>query len=97
MHGDVDAAVQQGLIDLLREEALAADVRQRLVQDLVAGRFDDADLQRALLRQLRVLLLRSGQIVPRFNTPEPPSQGRVHEECCADKQERNEVAKRHCP
>lgn len=55
--GDVDAAVQQRLVDLFGEQPLAANVRQRLVQDLVAGGLDDADLQGAVLRQLRVPLL----------------------------------------
>ena len=59
VHRDVDAAVQQCIVDLLREEALAADIRQRLVQDLVAGRLDDADLEGAFQSQLRVLRLRA--------------------------------------
>ena len=52
VHGNVDAAVQQGVINLLGEQALAANVGQRLVQDLVARGLDDDDLQRALLVQL---------------------------------------------
>jgi hypothetical protein len=52
VHGDVNAPLQQRVVDLLCEQALAADVRQRLVQDLVARGLDDADLQRALLAQL---------------------------------------------
>ena len=59
VHGNIDAAVEQRLVNLFREQALAADVGQRLVQDLVAGGLDDADLQRAVLGQLRVSLLRS--------------------------------------
>eukprot|EP00958_Prasinococcus_capsulatus_P015766 scaffold1690_cov366-Prasinococcus_capsulatus_cf.AAC.2 len=54
VHGDVDAAVQEGLVDLLGEEALAANVRQGLAEHLVAGGLDHHDLQRALLRQVRV-------------------------------------------
>ena len=46
MHGDVDAAVQQGLFNLAGEQALAANLFQRLVQNLVAGDFDHHDLKR---------------------------------------------------
>jgi len=53
VHGNVDAAVQQGIVNLLGEQALATNVGQRLVQDLVARGLDDDDLQRALLVQLR--------------------------------------------
>jgi hypothetical protein len=41
MHRQVDAAVQQGLLDLLGEQAFAADLRQRTVLDGVAGGADD--------------------------------------------------------
>ena len=40
--GDVDAAVQQGLLDLLGEQGLAADFQQATVLDAVAGG-DDLD------------------------------------------------------
>jgi hypothetical protein len=46
MDGDVDAAVQQRLFDLAGEQALAADVLQRAVEDLVAGDLDHHDLER---------------------------------------------------
>lgn len=42
VHGDVDAAVQQRLVDLLREQALAANVRQRLPEHL-RGRRSSAE------------------------------------------------------
>ena len=44
VHCNVDAALQQSIIDLLGEQSLAADVCQRLVQDLVTRGLDDADL-----------------------------------------------------
>jgi hypothetical protein len=52
VHRDVDAAVQQGVVDLLCEQPLAADVGQRLVEDLVAGGLDDDNLKGTLLGQL---------------------------------------------
>lgn len=61
VHGDVDAAVQQRVVNLLGEQALAANVGQRLVQDLVAGGLDDDDLQGALLVELGEGLLRKGK------------------------------------
>mmetsp|Transcript_84 Transcript_84/g.278 ORF Transcript_84/g.278 Transcript_84/m.278 type:complete len:419 (+) Transcript_84:28-1284(+) len=57
VHRDVDPTVQQGLVHLLGEEALAANVRERLRQDLVAGGLDDLDLDGAVLRELGVALL----------------------------------------
>ena len=45
MHGEVDLAGQQRLLDLLGEKALAAGLRQRPVLDAVAGRRDDAHLE----------------------------------------------------
>jgi hypothetical protein len=59
VHGDVDAAVQQRVVDLLGEQALAADVGERLVEDLVARGLDDHDLEGALLGQLRKVGLRT--------------------------------------
>ncbi len=53
MHSYVNAALQQRVVNLLCEQALAANVCQGLVQNLVAGRFDNAYLERALLMQLR--------------------------------------------
>jgi secondary thiamine-phosphate synthase enzyme len=48
MHRDVDAAGQQVLLDLAREQALAADLLQRAVQHGVAGGLDDDDLEGGL-------------------------------------------------
>ena len=45
MHGDVDAAVQQRLFDLAREQAFAANFFQRLVQHLIARHLDDHNLK----------------------------------------------------
>ena len=53
VHSYVNAALQQRVVNLLCEQALAANVCQGLVQNLVAGRFDYAYLERALLVQLR--------------------------------------------
>ena len=47
MHGDVGAAVEHGLLDLLDEHALAADHVQRDVLAAVAGRLDEDELGRA--------------------------------------------------
>jgi hypothetical protein len=58
VHGDVDPAVEQGIVDLLGEQALAADIGQGHVEDLVAGGLDDDDLQGALLSQLGEARLR---------------------------------------
>jgi mono/diheme cytochrome c family protein len=38
MHGEVGRAVEQGRLELLDEQALAADLGQRTVEDLVAAR-----------------------------------------------------------
>jgi hypothetical protein len=48
MHRDVDAAIQQRLLDLAGEQALAADFLQRLVEDLVAGDLDHRDREGGL-------------------------------------------------
>ena len=45
MHGEIDRAVEQRLLDLLGEQPLAARFAQRPVLDAVAGRFDDDDLE----------------------------------------------------
>ena len=37
MDGEVDPAVEQGLVDLLGEQALAADIGERAILDAVAG------------------------------------------------------------
>ncbi len=48
MHGNVDGAGQQRLLDLFREQALAADLLQRPVGSdqgaVIAGGLDDHDL-----------------------------------------------------
>lgn len=51
--GDVDAAVEQRVVDLLREKPLATDVGQGLAEDLVSRGLDDADLEGALLGEVR--------------------------------------------
>ena len=60
VHGNVHAAVNEGIVNLLGEKTLAADVSQRAIQHLVAGSFDDHQLQRAFLRELR-----GGSLKPR--------------------------------
>jgi hypothetical protein len=57
VHCNVDAAVQESLIDLLCEQALASNVCQGLAQDLVTCGLDDDDLQGTLLSQLREVCL----------------------------------------
>ena len=46
MDGEIDAADDQRLLDLLGEEALAADLLQLAVLHPVAGGADDGDLRR---------------------------------------------------
>ena len=48
MHRKIDAPGQQGLLDLFREQAFAALLRQRPVLDDVAGRPDDDEFNRLL-------------------------------------------------
>src|SRR5215472_16907706 len=55
MHGEIGSPVQQRFFDFLREQPLAADLRQRHVGYLITGRFDDLDA--ALAAFLRQLLL----------------------------------------
>jgi hypothetical protein len=45
MDGDVDGPVEKGILDFAREQALAADLTQRLVLDLVASDLDDHDFE----------------------------------------------------
>ena len=52
VHGDVYPALQQGVIDLLREQALATNICERLAGDLVACGLDYADLEGALFSEL---------------------------------------------
>jgi hypothetical protein len=44
VHSDVNALVQQGVINLLGEKALPTDVCKRLVEDLVTSCLDDNNL-----------------------------------------------------
>lgn len=53
VHSNVDAPLQQRIVNLFGEQALAANVSKRLIQYFVAGRLDNANLQCALLLQLR--------------------------------------------
>ena len=50
VHGESDVATEQRLVDLLGEEALAADVSQRLVLDAVARGGDDAEIDIAFAK-----------------------------------------------
>ena len=54
MHRRVDGAVQQRLLDLLGEKALAADLRQSPVEDLVAGGLDNDDFDGLVVGQIAV-------------------------------------------
>ena len=59
MHGDIDIAGQQRLLDLLGEKALAACVGERPVLDAVAGGLDGANLEdmpAGAVRRLQPLL-----------------------------------------
>ncbi len=53
MHRDIDAAVEQRLLDLLGEQALAAGFRERPVLDTVAAGRDRHDLESALRQTVR--------------------------------------------
>ena len=53
VHGDVDAPVEQRLLDLLGEEALAAGFRKRPVLDAVATGRDDLDGEGVLGHSVR--------------------------------------------
>ena len=44
VHGEVDLPREQGLLELLGEQPLAAELVQRAVGDLVAGGLEDAEL-----------------------------------------------------
>mmetsp|Transcript_33342 Transcript_33342/g.79061 ORF Transcript_33342/g.79061 Transcript_33342/m.79061 type:complete len:232 (+) Transcript_33342:333-1028(+) len=57
VHGDVDPAVEQGIVNLLGEEPLASNVRERLVKNLVPCRLDNFDLERTILIELREVFL----------------------------------------
>ena len=61
MDGDVDALIEQRVLDLAGEQALAADLAQRAVQHAVAGGLDDHDLE-----GVGGQVMRGGQPVARF-------------------------------
>src|SRR5262245_47872287 len=44
MDRNVDAAIEQCFIDFLGEESLAADIRQRHIENFIAGSFDGYEL-----------------------------------------------------
>ena len=44
VHGDIDAAIQQRLVDFLGEQTLSSDVRQWHIQNFVACRLDGNQL-----------------------------------------------------
>lgn len=55
LHGvdcDINTAVEQSLVDLLGEKALAADVCEGLVENLIARRLDNDNLECTLLLEL---------------------------------------------
>ncbi len=52
MHREVDGAAEQGLLDLLGKETLAARLRQGAVLDHVAGGADDRERNARLLDPL---------------------------------------------
>jgi hypothetical protein len=63
MDGEVKAAVQQLVLDLLGEQPLHTDPAQGPILHPVAGRADDGNLDRAGCRQSR---MRSGQMPARL-------------------------------
>ena len=54
MHGEIDRAVEQGVVDLLGEQALAAEVAERLVPDAVARRGDGLERDGVLSEAVRI-------------------------------------------
>jgi hypothetical protein len=54
MHRKVDPAIEQRRLELLAEQALAAELGERPVDHPIAGRADDHDLQGARLGEPRV-------------------------------------------
>src|SRR5262245_17128096 len=44
MHGEIGGSLDERLLDLFDEQPLAADLRERHVEDLVARRLDDRQL-----------------------------------------------------
>ena len=53
VHGDIDPLIEQGLVDLLGEQPLAAEVAQRLVADAVAGGGDGLKRDGVLTKAMR--------------------------------------------
>ncbi len=53
MHGQIDLAVEQRRVDLLREQALAANLAQRPVLHIVAGGLDNLNLERIFRQAMR--------------------------------------------
>ena len=48
MHGEVDAPIEQRLLDFLREQALAADLGEQAGLHAVPGRADRHEFERAV-------------------------------------------------
>jgi hypothetical protein len=48
MHGQIDAAIQQSVLDLLGEQPLAAHLAQRAILDAVTAGLDDDRFEKAL-------------------------------------------------
>ena len=53
MHSDVNATIEQSVVDFLGEQTLATDVREGLVENLVTRRLDNDNLQCTFLAELR--------------------------------------------
>ncbi len=86
MNGEVDAPVEQRLLDLLGEERFAADIGERPVGDAVAARAHGHDLDGAGRRKLgmrggkarqRLLRLRQGKRAAARTKPEDRGHGAV--------------------
>ena len=54
MHGEIDRAAEQRVVNLLGEQPLAAEVPQRLVPDAVAGRGDRLERDGILCEAVRI-------------------------------------------
>lgn len=62
VHCNVHFVAEQSVVNLLGEQALAPNVCQRLVQDLVTSGLDDADLNGTLSLELGKVGLRGGSV-----------------------------------
>jgi hypothetical protein len=71
VHGQIGPTVQQGFLDFLDEQPLAADLGQGHVQDLVAGGLD----QQQFHRRARVVGLDAVLDVVRLPQGEPAAPG----------------------